>query len=169
MNGGERQRPQWGPVPVTGRSCRRPTPRSDVELDGCAHCHWHSQPLWQAQAADLQCSGDSENLTLSGRARAAFKRACTRAGPGCRGAAHSTVAKRNAVCTALCAGAGVNRRGAPSHTDVPMAALPPPRSVWGLFLVFWFVPCFWVGRSTLKGVNFRPIRPLLVGAGMGSC
>ena len=80
--------------------------------------------------------------------------------PEPRGAAHSTVAKRNAVCAALCAGAGVNRRGAPSRTDVPMAALPPPRSVWGLFLVFWFVPCFWGGRSTLKGVNFRPIRPL---------
>jgi hypothetical protein len=31
--------------------------------------------------------------------------------------------------------------------------------LWGLFLVFWFVPCFWAGRSTLKGVNFRPIRP----------
>ena len=30
----------------------------------------------------------------------------------------------------------------------------------GPFLVFWFVPCFWPGRSTLKGVNFRPIRPL---------
>ena len=85
-----------------------------------------------------------------------------------RGAAHSTVAKRNAVCTALCAGAGVNRRGAPSRTDVPMAALPPPRSVGGLFLVFWFVPCFWAGRSTLKGVNFWPIRPLVEGAGMGS-
>ena len=62
----------------------------------------------------------------------------------------------------------MNRRGVPSRTDVPMAALPPPRSVGGLFLVFWFVPCFWAGRSTLKGVNFWPIRPLVEGAGMGS-
>ena len=84
-----------------------------------------------------------------------------------RGPAHSIVAKRNAVCTALRAGAGVNRRGAPSRTDVPMVALPPPRSLRGLFLVFWFVPCFWAGRSTLKGVNFRPIRPLWWGQEWG--
>ncbi len=56
---------------------------------------------------------------------------------------------------------------APSRTDVPMAALPPPRSVRGLFLVFGVVPCFWAGRGTLKGVNFRPIRPVVVGQEWG--
>ena len=47
--------------------------------------------------------------------------------------------------------------------------VPPSPFKGPLLLVFWFVPCFWPGRSTLKGVNFRPIRPLVEGAEMGSC
>jgi hypothetical protein len=42
-----------------------------------------------------------------------------------------------------------------SRTDAPMAALPPPRSVRGLFLLLRFVPCFQVGGGVLeKGLTF---------------